>query len=235
MQILENHIQISNADSRDLKNIVYVSRNKPQVGAKRLNNVESKVASSLKLRIQQCKQAQVNDLSSVLESDFNLDEVIGKIVSTMNKMASVEFKGSVFIEPCEVNTIKELLVNYEERSAKIAQIKRELETFSTQIQTNYSKRIFEQKKEKVGCEDQIEVLEVERQQLILARLTKFCWPYDSTVKRYDLKIKALKTRAAKCGFQIEQLTGMRPAANAKDILLFQTELKGKFCTDKTQV
>jgi len=222
MAVLANYDEILTVVARDLKDIFFVSSTENRVVPQGYGLMAFD-GNSLKNRIQQHKFIEQDP---TLEPSFN--EVIDKIVSIMNEMASLSFKGSKFLEPSEVKTIQESLENYDERSEKIAEIKKELEQFEEQIQINYSRRIFEQKKEKEYCEEKIEMMENAKKQTMKSNLLKTLWPYDMRTKRFDCKIASLKTRMAKCIFSIEQLTGMRPAASEKDILLFQIQLKNKF-------
>jgi len=213
MAILTNYDEFLAVKSLDVKDVFFVTGKEPE------REVEDQDIIGFVVS---------NNTNQEKVFDFKANEIIDKIVTSMNDIANVETKGHKFIEPNEIATIKNTLVNYEARIEKLIEIKKELEKFEDQIKTNYTEKIREQKHELTSCEEQIEMLENTKEQFIKQRLSRFLWPYDAKTKRCDLKIAALKTRIKKCALKIDQLSGMRPAADEKDILLFQMQLKNKF-------
>jgi len=208
----------------ELKDIIFITGAQSQAKFQD-DELTTLDASSLRNRIE-----QMTSIGKEAPLEANYSEAVDRIVSAMNNMASLSYKGAKFLEPSEVKTILDSLENYEERLEKIAEIKKELEEFKKRIQTNYSQKIHEQKEERFSCENQLEMLEKAKIQKMKENLLRTLWPYDVMTERYNRNIESLKTRITKCNFNIQQLTGMRPAANEKDIMLFQFQLKAKFVT-----
>ena len=208
--------------SQDVKDVFFVPSRGPLFTPQELELTISD-ENSFTNRIQKLKQ-----ISQEITLETNFSEIIGKVVSIMHGLASLSYKGSKFLEPSEVKTINDALENRDGKIEKITELKKELEQFEEQIQINYSLRICEQKKERLYFEYQIDMLENEKKQIVKENLSKTLWPYDSRTKRYDCRISLLKIKMAKCTLSLAQLTGMRPAASEKDILLFQIQLKNKF-------
>ena len=213
MAILTNYDEFLAVEALDVKDVFFVTGKEPPTAAKDQDIIGFIVSNA-------ANQKKVFELDA--------KEVINKIVSSINDIAGAAFKGSKFIEPSEIETIKQTLANYEARNEKLAEIKKELEKFGTQIKTKYTQNIDAQINERTSCTEQIEMLMNARQEVIRKRLLRLAWPYDEKTKAYERKIAALKVRVAKHNYKIEQLAGMRPAADEKDILLFQLQLKSKF-------
>jgi len=166
--------------------------------------------------------------SKELTLEDNLDEIINMVVSKMNSIASLSYKCSKFLEPVEIKKIQESLKIHVEKSENIKAVKNELELFQEQIQIVYERRISQQKKERLYYEDQINRLETAKKEVMGANLSRMLWPHDERTKRFNTTIASLKAKIVKCNFKLRQLTSMRPAANEKDILVFQMQLKNKF-------
>ncbi len=151
---------------------------------------------------------------------------------SIKKFANAYYKTTTMIEPRDIEQIKVALNNYACKDVKVKEFKRELiedlTAFQNQINTNYKERIAENKRKKQICERQIQVLEVEKNKLIMDRLSRIEWPYDSKTKEYDTKIAMFELQATQFGQKAEQMQQMRPMANEKEILIYELKLKEKF-------
>lgn len=213
MTILKNYNEFSEVEALEVKDVLFVTGKETQ----KTVNAEDLLG---------CIVSKVSDPNKNSEPDTR--EFINNIMSSINDVAGASAKGSKFIEPYEIEKIKKNLTHFEARSEKLTAIKNELEKFGSQIKMNYVNKIDEAMKGRAGCLEQIEMLTNARQEVIKKRLLQLTWPYDEKTKTYERKIAALKIRVAKYNYMIKQLSGMRPAANEKDILMFQVKLKSKF-------
>lgn len=161
-------------------------------------------------------------------SDANVELIVGKIANAMNSTANLNFKGSTFLEPSEVEDLKRILDEEICDSNIKIQFKRELTNFQEKIKTDYIQQVNDLKEEKLFCESQIDMLDVAKKKIVMDRLAKMCWPYDEKTRAYDRKIEALGIQVKKIDMKIEKIMSMRPAAKEKDILIFQHQLKQKF-------
>lgn len=167
---------------------------------------------------------------SKVYTDENIDLIVNKIASAMNDMANIKYKGSTFLEPCEVENVKKIL-DTEECDAEIkTKFEKELTNFQEQIKVNYVQQIAEYTDKKMLYDEQIERLECLKKQLVMERLSQMSWPYDEKTREYDRKISSLKIQSERYSQRIEEIKSLRPAAKEKDILIFQVQLKEKFKT-----
>jgi len=162
----------------------------------------------------------------------DVSQLLSQATMQMQKFANSKYKTNVMIEPTEIDQIKNSLNNYVSDDTKVAEFKKEilndLTDFQEQIKTNYIGRIEDFYKQKQLCERQIKVLDVEKHKLIMDRLSKIEWPYDKKTQEYDNKIAALKTQSKQLEQKMEEAQQMRPAANEKDLLIYQLKLKEKY-------
>lgn len=168
------------------------------------------------------------------ESTSDYNKILSQTTMSMQKFANSHYKNSVMLEPKEIDQIKDSLNNFSSNDSKVSEFKKELlndlTNFQNQIKTNYVDRITEYRKQQQLCEKQIKVLEFEKNKLIMDRLSKISWPYDEKTKEYDNKIATLTIQSQQYAQKAQQAQQMRPAANEKDILLYQLKLKEKYST-----
>lgn len=162
-------------------------------------------------------------------SDDDIDVIVRRIASAMNRIANLGYKGSTFIEPGEVEQLKKDVFRNEniEYGLKI-ELEAELTKFQQEITTHYKEAIKEYTSKIKYCETQIRVIEMSKKEIISKRLSKMLWPFDANTKACDNKIAAFKIQASRYTQKLADIEQMRPAANEKDIVMFQLKLKEKF-------
>lgn len=151
---------------------------------------------------------------------------------SMKMYANIYYKTLTYLEPSDIEEIKKALNNYRNQREKIEEFKQDiifdLTEFQQQIKNNHTKKIVDWTKKKLLYEKQISILIAEKENLIKARISQLIWPYDRKTKSYDTQIKLLKIKAQKCVQKAVELQSMRPAADERDILLYQMHLKDKY-------
>lgn len=168
------------------------------------------------------------------EKDFTADyeKVLNMTTLSMKMFANSYYKSATFLEASDIEQIKDSLNNYTNDSDKVTEFKNaiidDLTEFQKQIKTNHVQKLAELGKQKQFLEKQIRILDVEKNKLVMERLAKIVWPYDQKTKEYDAKIAKLQMQVQKYAQKIEDLQQMRPAADEKDILLYQMSFKDKF-------
>lgn len=159
------------------------------------------------------------DKEVVYEVDFN--KIVNAVVSSMNSTASLAYKNKKFLEPFEIEKIKSSV------DGNIEMIE-ELTKFQTHIQENYCHKLKEYNEEKIFCKTQIEMLEAAKHHIVTKRAAHMLWPFNEVTRDYDNKIAGLKIRVARCEQKMAAITDSAPAADEKDIMMFQVQLKRKF-------
>lgn len=161
-----------------------------------------------------------------IEKVFNLTNMSIKMYSTSY------YKKHASLDTLELEQIKKALENFKNNNQKVESFKRvlieDLEKFQKQIRANHTQKIATLAKEKQLLERQLFTLNLEKNRLIMDRLSKIVWPYDEKTKQYTSKIAATETRIAQYENKIGELELYRPMANEKDVLLYQMQLKEKF-------
>ena len=91
-------------------------------------------------------------------SDDDIDVIVSRIASAMNRIANLGYKGSTFIEPGEVEELKRGIFQNEtiEYGLKI-ELEAELTKFQQEITTHYKEAIKEYTTKKKYCETQIKI------------------------------------------------------------------------------
>lgn len=176
------------------------------------------------------------DFVSCVAVDKEVSENIEKVLNMTNmsiKMYSTSYyKKTASLDTLELEQIKTALENFKNNSKKVQEFKNELisdlTVFQKQIRTNHVQRIAAVTKEKHQYEKELLILNVEKNKLIMDRLSKIVWPYDEKTKEYDSKIAATEARIQQYTKRIQDLQTTRPCANAKDILVYQMQLKEKY-------
>lgn len=163
--------------------------------------------------------------NEVYEVDFN--HVINAVVSAMSKTANQPVKGRAFIEPCEIEEIKNSL-DKEISDTKAAEaVREELTNFQNKITADYRNKVKEFNAEKIRIENEIDALMIAKSDLVNQRLQNFQWPFNDTTRSIDAKIERLKLMARKCIMKADEVLQMRPAASEKEILMFKAQLQEK--------
>lgn len=167
-------------------------------------------------------------------SDIAADvaKIIAQTAMSLKQYSQVHYKTTPYLEPSEVDQIKTALNNYANNNEALKSFKKELledlTNFQEQIKVNQAQRLQDLRNQKANCEKQLMILNVEKSKLIMDRLSKIVWPYDQKTSAYSKKIAALETQLEQLAQKITDLKKMRPAANEKDILLYQLHLKEKY-------
>lgn len=151
---------------------------------------------------------------------------------SLKKFANSHYKTTAALEPTEIEQIKACLNNYACDDERVAEFKKQiiddLSTFQAQIKVSYTEKIAEYHKKRQFCEKQIRVYEYEKNRIIMDRLSKIVWPYDEKTKDLDNKIATLQVQIQQYTNKAKTASQMRPAANEKEILLYEMQLKEKF-------
>lgn len=176
----------------------------------------------------------INLCAKVKEENVTLDyEKILSMTSLSIKMfANSFYKASEFLEPSDIEQIKESLNNYVNNNEKVEEFKNailnDLTKFQKQIKVNHVQKIAELERQKQLSEKNLRVIEYEKKKLVMDRLSKVIWPYDAKTKEFDVKIASLQLQVQKYAQKIEELVQKRPAANEKEILLYRMYLNEKY-------
>jgi len=197
-----------------------------------LENMENKSIEDASLVI---RNGFVNFFSAMNEEKNYIqdsDNMLDIAEASIKRFADSQYKTNTYLEPYEIEHIKKALIDYVNNHEKSGSFKNEiiedLTAFQKQILTNHKERITELTKEKGIFEKQLRILECNKNQLIMERLSQIVWPYDAKTKEYDQKTAQLQAKIQQYASKIENLKGMRPAANERDILLYTLHLKEKF-------
>lgn len=201
----------------DQNEIILLVGNEDQ---KEINNA----ADLLAMNIQNSFGAAI--LEKTAEPSY--DEIINKVTSAIKTKASSQYKGTNFIEPIEIEEIKKMLITEDCANNQKSELEKELTRFQEEITNNYYHTLTELKETIIDSKTQIERLEEVKKQVVMKKLSKMSWPYDENTKKYDAKIANLKIQLARAEQKLEEIEAFTPAANEKDILLFQVQLKDKF-------
>lgn len=175
-----------------------------------------------------------NYVSTTREENVVLDyqKILNMTSLSIKMFANSYYKSSEFLEPSDIEQIKDSLNNYANSNEKVIEFKtailNDLTKFQKQIKTNHVQKLAELERQKQFCEKQLNVITFEKNKLVMERLSKVIWPYDSKTKEYDSKIAALQLQLQKYQQKIYDLQQMRPAANEKEILLYRMYLNEKY-------
>lgn len=175
-----------------------------------------------------------NYVSTTREENVVLDyqKILNMTSLSIKMFANSYYKSSEFLEPSDIEQIKDSLNNYVNSNEKVIEFKtailNDLTKFQKQIKTNHVQKLAELERQKQFCEKQLNVITFEKNKLVMERLSKVIWPYDSKTKAYDGKIAALQLQLQKYQQKIYDLQQMRPAANEKEILLYRMYLNEKY-------
>lgn len=175
-------------------------------------------------------------MPAVMEKPDDLIQDYTKILRMTNmsiKMYSnIYYKTLTYLEPSDIEAIKQALNDYHNRKEKVEEFKQDiivdLTEFQQKIKNDHTQRIVEWTKKKILYERQIAILVKEKEQRIKQMISNLQWPYDRKTKSYDTQIKLLRIKAQKCVQKAAEYQALRPAANEKEILLFQMHLKEKY-------
>lgn len=172
-------------------------------------------------------------------NDLNTDceKILNMTALSIKMFANSYYKKLPFLEPSDIDQIKESLNNYAKSDEKLKEFKKviieDLTAFQKQIKANHVQKLADLGRQKQLCERQIVALEFEKNKLIMDRLSKVVWPYDEKTKEYDAKIAALQLQVKKYNQKIEETQQMKPIANEKDILMYRMHLNEKYRRKQT--
>lgn len=161
-------------------------------------------------------------------SEPQLDMVVGKILSAITDMANIQYKGSSYVEPREIEQVKQMLETETCDVVAKKEITEELTKFQESIQKNYKQTIAEYRSRKIELEEQLDAFEQEKTKIVSKRVSQFLWPFDDSTRAYDGKIYNLKCKIRSCEQKIEEYAAMRPMAREKEIIRFNMQMKEKF-------
>lgn len=171
-----------------------------------------------------------------LERNTDIVKEYGKILDlttlSMNLFANIYYKDFSFLEPSDIDLIKESLNNYVNNSKKIREFKRELiadlTDFQKEIKNNQIQKVSELANQKLMYENQLKILNIQKQKHIISCLSSFKWPFNNETRKYNNKINNLQNKSKYYAQKMIGLQKMRPSADEKEILLYQMRLKDKF-------
>lgn len=178
------------------------------------------------------KQDFVSCVGVEKEVSENIEKVLNMTNMSIKMYSTSYYKKSASLDTLELEQIKTALENFKNDCEKVQEFKNELisdlTVFQKQIRTNHIQRLAAVAKEKQQYEKELLMLNVEKNKLIMDRLSKIVWPYDEKTKEYDSKIAVTEARIQQYAKRIQDLQTTRPCANAKDILVYQMQLKEKY-------
>lgn len=161
-------------------------------------------------------------------SEPQLDMVVDKILSAITDMANIQYKGASYVEPREIEQVKQMLETEQCDVVAKKEITEELTKFQESIQANYKHTIAELRARKLELEEQMEAIEKEKSKIVSKRISQFLWPFDDSTRAYDGKIYNLKCKIRSCEQKIEEYAAMRPMAREKELIRFNMQMKEKF-------
>jgi len=180
----------------------------------------------LALEPEVCLEKNEQDFSEDFKKIFNLTNL------SIKMFASSYYKNGTYLEPSDIDQIKSSLNNYANKDEKVCEFKQQLindlTEFQNQIRAKHLQQMVEITKQQQEYENRIVALESEKNKLVRARLAKMAWPYDAKTKEYDNKIAMLQAKVEQFAQKAANIKAMRPAANEKDILIYQMQLKEKY-------
>ena len=166
----------------------------------------------------------------IYDSDY--EKILRLTTSSFKMYANTCYKSTPSIEASDIEEIKTALKNHTNNNKNVVELKtaliKDLTDFQAQIKTNHEQKLIDLKKQKELYEKQIKIYDIEKNKLIMDRLSKIVWPYDEKTKSYDSKIAALEIQRQQLTQKITDFKQTTPAANEKDILLYQMSLKEKY-------
>lgn len=162
-------------------------------------------------------------------SEVNIDLIVNAITSEINYFACLSHKTFKFVEPKEIEVIKNVILKIYRVPTKTREaLENELTKFEEEIKQDFRVKVLEYNEKRIACEEQADKLQTEKKKFILRNLLKFSSSFYKSIEIFDRKIKKLKMQANRYSDYI-MLTGVtRPVAQEKDILLFKIHLKQKF-------
>lgn len=201
-----------------------------------LESTENKSVENATIAI---KNGFANFYSTVKEEvdhTEDYEKMLDLTVNAIKKYSNSQYKFNTSLEPNEIEQIKKALISYVNNHEKAGSFKKEiledLTAFQGHILANHKQKITELTKEKEACQKQLRIYECDKHKLIMDRLSKIIWPYDEKTREYDQKITQLQTKVEQYIQKIENLNSMRPAANERDILIYNLHLKERFANRK---
>lgn len=165
-------------------------------------------------------------------SDEEHDKILNMTSLSVKMYSNSYYKSTPYLDSMDIEQIKNALKNYASKQENVKEFKKalvdDLTEFGQQIKEKHFQKISEMVKEKHTCENEAKHFESLKNQLVMERLSKIVWPYDSKTKEYDTKIAALQSKVEYYTQKITNLQSLRPMATEKDILLYQMHLKEKY-------
>lgn len=169
-------------------------------------------------------------IGDTLNHDFA--KIVKHTTMSMKNMACAYYKAGTFLDVADIEQIKVSLNNFTVDDLKVCQFKAELVSDLTGIQkkieSKHAEKLRKMVEEKTMYERQIKVLDFAKNKLIMDRLSKIQWPYDSKTQEFDAKISGLNARVENLSRRLEEAKKMRPSADEKDILIYQMEIREKY-------
>ncbi len=174
-----------------------------------------------------------------MDEEFSLEEynkVLSLTTLSVKMYANSYYKSNPYLDSKDIDQIKKALNGYTSDKQKIKEFKKslidDLTAFQKQINENHVKKLVDLTKQKRLLERDVQILDFEKNKLIMDRLSKIVWPYDAKTKEYDNKIAAAQSKIEYYAQKIADIESLRPMANEKDILLYQLKLKEKYALNK---
>lgn len=161
-------------------------------------------------------------------SEPQLDLVVDKILSAITDMANIQYKGSSYVEPREIEQVKMILESEQCDVTAKKEIEKELTKFQETIQANYKETISKYRNIKMELEEQVDLFEQQKNKIVSKRISQFLWPFNESTRAYDGKIYNLKCKIRSCEIKMEEASSMRPMAREKEIIKFNMQMKEKF-------
>lgn len=201
-----------------------------------LEDVENKSVENATIAIKSGFAHFYSTIQTEPEHNADYEKIFDLTVNTIKKYSNSQYKFNTSLEPNEIEQIKKALSSYVNNQGKADAFKKEiledLTAFQNHILTNHKQKITELTKEKEACQKQLMIAECDKHKLIMDRLSKIVWPYDEKTREYDQKIAQLQAKLEQYSQKIENLKSMRPAANERDLLMYNLHLKEKFANRK---
>lgn len=166
------------------------------------------------------------------EDNIENNSIVKMLLMAIKTYSNSFEKSCVALNCSDIEQIKTNLTYYASRHKSYTKIVDEiiddLSKFQKRLRINHYTKIGALKIEKEKLEKEVVLKDFEKNKLIMDRLSKIMWPYDSKTAEYESMISNLKVRIQRYKQSILEQQTLEPAAGEKDILLYRMHIQEKF-------
>jgi hypothetical protein len=168
------------------------------------------------------------------QNDFKSEyrKLLSQTKMSLKKCINSNYKKTSGIEINEIEQIKAALTNFSKNNDSVNAFKKELindlTSFQKLLRNKHVVRIADLERQKRQYSEEILKLEAKKTKMIFDKLMNVQWPYDNATKECDTRIAQCKHQVLACTQKIENAQKTKPAANEKDLLLYELKLNEKY-------